>query len=118
MQRKYLKKLTSMINCDAVQTLMDAGLKLSKSQEEGNMDEKNYRRIFGCLRYLLHTRLDLSYSVGVLSMYMHKPTESHYAALRFYDKGTFGYRFMFKRSNKSELIGYSDNSHNVDIDDG
>ncbi|XP_022558682.2 uncharacterized protein LOC111206341 [Brassica napus] len=123
-QEGYAKKIleeTKMADCNAVQSPMDAGLKLSKAQEERNIDEKEYRRIIGCLRYLLHTRPDMSYSVGVLSRYMHEPKESHQAALKQvlrYLKGTFSYGLTFMKTRHSELVGYSDSSHNVDIDDG
>src|SRR5690606_17918106 len=89
--------------------------------EEIGVDEKNYQTIIGCLRYLLHTRPDLSYSVGVLSRYIHSPKESHFAALKQilrYVKGTYSYGLEFKRTINTSLIGYSDNSHNVDKDDG
>ena len=123
-QEGYAKKIleeTNMIECNATQFPMDAGLVLSKSQEESSVEEKNYRRIIGCLRYLLHTRPDLSYCVGVLSRYMHSPKESHLTALKQvlrYVKGTYAYGLDFKRAETATLIGYSDSSHNVDVDDG
>jgi len=123
-QERYANKIleeTKMDDCNAVQIPMDANLKLSKAQEEKNIDEKEYRRNIGCLRYLLHTRPDLSYCVGVLSRYMHEPKESHGAALKQilrYLRGTQSFGLCFKRMNKTELVGFSDSSHNVDEDDG
>ena len=123
-QEAYTKKIleeTSMIEANATQIPMDAGLKLSKAQDESSVDEKDFRRVIGCLRYLIHTRPDLAFSVGVLSRYMHEPKESHYAALKQilrYVKGTYAFGLDFKRSSNSTLIGYSDSSHNVDADDG
>lgn len=52
---------------------------------------------------------------------MHDPKESHSVALKQilrYLKGTCSFGLTFLRTNRSELIGYSDSSHNVDIDDG
>lgn len=69
-EERYAMKIleeTCMDECNAVHAPMDSGLKLSMSQEEVCVDEKEYRRHIGCLRYLLHTRPDLSYCVGVLS---------------------------------------------------
>lgn len=123
-QEAYAKKIleeTSMFACNPTQSPMDAGLKLSKAQEEPNTDEKEYPRRIGCLRYLVHTRPDLSYSVGVLSRYMHEPKESHASALKQilrYIKGTCGYGLNFRRSSNETIVGYSDSSHNVDVDDG
>lgn len=61
---------------------MELGLVLSKALEEKEIDATNYRRNIGCLRYLLHTRPDLAFSVGVLSRFMHSPRESHGNALK------------------------------------
>lgn len=93
-----------MIKCNATQYPMDAGLELSKAQEEPNINEKEYRRIVGCLHYLTHTRPDFS-SVGVLSRSLHEPKQSHYAVLKQilrYVMGTFAYGLNFKRSNETE----------------
>lgn len=84
-QAKYAKKIieeVGMAGCSATQIPMDAGLKLGKSDEEKNVDEREYRRNIGCLHYLIHTRPDLACSVGILSRYMHKPKEFHKAALK------------------------------------
>lgn len=112
-----------MIECNATQYPMDAGLKLSKAQEESSVNEKEYRRTIGCLRYLTHTWPELSYSVGILSRYIHERKASHSAALKQilrYIKGTLAYGLNFKRSNEKmwTVEGYSDSSHNVDADDG
>ncbi|XP_018436057.2 secreted RxLR effector protein 161-like [Raphanus sativus] len=109
-----------MHDCNAVQTPMEAGLVLSKSREEQSIDEKDFRRQIGCFRYLLHTRPDLAYSMGLLSRYMHDPKVSHGNALKVilrYLKGTTAHGLTFTRGNKMELVGYSDSSHNIDEDD-
>ncbi|KAG7578131.1 Zinc finger CCHC-type [Arabidopsis thaliana x Arabidopsis arenosa] len=123
-QERYASKIleeTRMNDCNAVKVPMDSGLKLSKAPQEENIDEKEYRRIIGCLRYLLHTRPDLSYCVGVLSRYMQQPKESHGAALKQilrYLRGTLALGLFFTRGEKTKLVGYSDSSHNIDEDDG
>ncbi|KAG7565310.1 Integrase catalytic core [Arabidopsis suecica] len=127
-QERYASKImneTRMEGCNTVHSPMNANLKLSKAPEEKNIDETEYRRSIGCLRYLLHTRPDLSFCVGVLSRYMQEPKESHGAALKHvlrYLEGTKGYGLVFERKTElrldTRLIGYSDSSHNVDEDDG
>ena len=123
-QERYASKIlaeTGMDECNPAQVPMDMNLKLAKSQEERSVDEKKYRRSIGCLRYLIHTRPGLSYSIGVLSRYMLDPKESHDAALKHvlrYLKGTLSYGLNYKRSSKAKLLGYSDSSLNVDVDDG
>ena len=123
-QERYAKKIlseTGMEECNAVHIPMEFGLKLSKAETEQSVDEKEYRRSIGCLRYLLHTRPDLSYSVGLLSRYMHCPKVSHAAALKQvlrYLKGTLSLGLVFQRAEGVELLGYSDSSHNIGEDDG
>ncbi|XP_048593288.1 secreted RxLR effector protein 161-like [Brassica napus] len=100
---------------------MEFGLQMSKSLEEAEIDSTQYRRRIGCLRYLMHTRPDMAFSVGILSRYMQSPRESHGNALKHvlrYLKGTLSYGFEYKRERKQKLSGYSDSSHNTDPDDG
>ncbi|KAG7578674.1 Integrase catalytic core [Arabidopsis thaliana x Arabidopsis arenosa] len=123
-QSRYAEKILGECNmkeCNAVHTPMASGLKLSKAKEEKNIDETEYRRNIGCLRYLLHTRPDLSFCVGVLSRYMQEPKEMHGVAMKLilrYLRGTTSYGLSFTREEKPSLVGYSDSSHNVDEDDG
>lgn len=125
-QRRYALKIleeSGMSNCNMSHIPMEHGLQLEKSIEEDNIDATSYRRSVGCLRYLLHTRPDLSYAVGILSRYMQSPKVSHGAAMKHclrYLKGSASLGLMFTRSVPSvpRLIGYSDSSHNIDPDDG
>lgn len=109
-----------MKDCNAVHVPMDPSLKLSKAQDEKSVDEKEYRRSIAGLRYLLHTRVDLSFSFEVMSIYMQDPKTSHAAAMKQilrYLQGTLAYGLVFRRAKKTKLR-YSDASHNVDEDDG
>ena len=123
-QKSYAERIleeAGMKDCDLAHTPMDSGLKLSKAEEEKSIDATGYRRNIGCLRYLLHTRPDLSYCVGVLSRYMQDPKESHGAAMKQclrYLRGTTSYGLAFENARTTRLVGYSDSSHNVDQDDG
>lgn len=117
-QERYAKRIleeTKMQDCNMVHVPMDPSLKLSKAQGEKGVDEREYRRVIGCLRYLLHTRPDLPYSVGVMSRYMAEPKTSHAAAMKQvlrYLKGTLSCGLVFQRGTDSKLVGYSDASHN------
>lgn len=123
-QSRYAMKIleeNGMGTCNLVHLPMDFNIKLSKSPAEKGVDETEYRRNIGCLRYLLHTRPDLSFSVALLSRYMQEPKESHGAALKQilrYIRGTTSLGVMFCRSSRLEVVGFSDSSHNVDEDDG
>ena len=125
-QNRYALKIleeAGMKDCNPVAIPMESGLKLEKSEQEKEIDATGYRKIIGCFRYLLHTRPDMSYAVGVLSRYMSSPRVSHGAAIKQclrYLRGTtsFGITFEKAESNATKLVGYSDSSHNVDPDDG
>ncbi|GJZ21642.1 ribonuclease H-like domain, reverse transcriptase, RNA-dependent DNA polymerase [Tanacetum coccineum] len=80
---KILKE-AGMIDCNETLILMDPGTRLTKITEGTMVDSTEYRSIIGCLRYLLHTRPDLSYSVGLLSRFMQEPKEQHMKAIRQY----------------------------------
>lgn len=123
-QERYATKIieeAGMKGCNAVHIPMDAGLKINKAEDEEGVDERDYRRNIGCLRYLIHTRPDLAFSVGVLSRYMHDPKASHKAALKQvlrYLQGTLAYGLVFESKAEEGLVGYSDSSFNIDPDDG
>lgn len=125
-QKRYGLRIleeAGMKNCNSCHIPMEAGLKLSKALEEDEIDATCYRRNVGCLRYLLHTRPDLAFCVGVLSRYMQAPRASHGAATKQclrYLQGTTSYGITFARTGSKmiKIMGYSDSSHNVDEDDG
>ena len=80
---------------------MEMGLKLSKAETEREIDATRYRRNVGCLRYLLHTRPDFSFYIGVLSRYMQSPREPHGVAMKQvlrYLRGSLAYGLSFPRS--------------------
>ncbi|KAG7598736.1 Integrase catalytic core [Arabidopsis suecica] len=124
-QNRYALKIleeAGMSDCNMVHTPMDISLKLSKCENEKEVDATAYRKNVGCFRYLLHTRPDLSYCVGILSRYMQSPRESHATAMKQclrYLKGTTTLGLFFNQcENIPKIVGYSDSSHNVDPDDG
>ncbi|GJU03010.1 putative RNA-directed DNA polymerase [Tanacetum coccineum] len=95
-QENYARKIleeAGMSNCNPAKWPMDPKLQLTKDEGGKEVDPTKYRRIIGSLRYLINTRPDLSYSVGVVSKFMQSPRESHYAAVKKilrYLKGTTG----------------------------
>lgn len=123
-QEQYATRIleeAGMKGCNSVHIPMDAGVKLGKAEKEEGVDEREYRRNIGCLRYLIHTRPDLACSVGTLCRYMHNPKVSHNAALKQvlrYLSGTLSYGLVFEVKSEDSLVGYSDSSYNVDPDDG
>lgn len=102
-------------------TPMEPRLKLSKESKAEEVDPIEYRSVVGGLRYLLHTRPDLSFSVGYVSRFMERPTKEHMTAVKHilrYVKGTVNLGCSYKRvTSKPELLGYCDSDHGGDVDD-
>ncbi|GJW51328.1 zinc finger, CCHC-type containing protein [Tanacetum coccineum] len=70
---------------------MDPGIRLTKNTEGTLVNLTEYESLIGCLRYLLHTRPDLSYSV----------------------KGTKDYGITYKHNGGNTIQGFSDSSYGV-----
>jgi hypothetical protein len=61
-QTSYAKKVLAqfgMSDCNSTKVPMDPGTKLDADKQGKRIDATEYRRVIGCLRYLLHTRPDL-----------------------------------------------------------
>nr|GEY68249.1 ribonuclease H-like domain, reverse transcriptase, RNA-dependent DNA polymerase [Tanacetum cinerariifolium] len=112
---KILKK-AGMLDCNETLLPMDPGTRLTKVTEGTMVNSTEYRSIIGCLRYLLHTRPDLSYSVGLLNRFMQEPREQHMKAIRqvlLYVKGTKDHRITYKHNERNKIHGYNDSSYGV-----
>ncbi|KAG6497564.1 hypothetical protein ZIOFF_045465 [Zingiber officinale] len=117
-QSAYAKKILSqfkMADCNATKHPMEPKTQLHKDLEGTPVDATEYRRIVGCLRYLLHTRPDLPYSVGMASRYMERPTIMHHRKQKtvalssceaeFMAATTAACHALWLRSLASELTG-------------
>jgi hypothetical protein len=118
--RKILERC-SMATCNSTTTPMENRLKLSKSSDKELVDASDYRSIIGVLRYLLHTRPDLTFTVGYLSRFMEDPHEDHLMAVKRvmrYITGTQEHVLFCTRlkDGLAKLVGYSDTDMAGDID--
>ncbi|GJU07204.1 ribonuclease H-like domain-containing protein [Tanacetum coccineum] len=112
-QTKYATEIleqAQMLNCNPCRTPIDTEKKLGP---EGSpvTDPTLYRSLAGSLQYLTFTRLDLSYAVQQLCLYMHDPREPHLNAMKHvlrYLRGTTDLGLQLLRSTTSQLIAYSD----------
>lgn len=101
---------------------MENRLKLSKKDQTPPVDKTRYRSIIGSLRYLVNTRPDIAFAVGIVSRYMEEPKASHWAAVKQilrYLAGTVNYGCAYRKKNTAEpiLVGYSDSDLAGDVDD-
>jgi hypothetical protein len=142
-QSSYAMKLlekAGMGSCNPCATSMEAKLKLSKESDSGAVDATAYRSLIESLRYLLHTRPDLTYSICYLSRFMESPKFEHLTAVKrvlwymespkfehltgvkrvlWYVAGTSDYGLLYPRGSKGGLriLGYIDSDMAGDIDD-
>lgn len=123
-QTTYVKCILEKVNmqtCKPVRFPMDSKVHIGKDEGGELVDSTLYRSIIGELRYLVHTRPDISYSVGVLSRYMESPTRLHPNAVKKvlrYIKGTLDYGLVYNVGSGNYLLsGYSDSDHAGCVDD-
>jgi hypothetical protein len=79
-QSAYAQKLVDRIGlsgCNACTTPLEPRLKLSKTSESSLVNATEYRSMVGSLRYLVNTRPDLAYAVGLVSRFLEEPREEH-----------------------------------------
>jgi len=79
-QRKYVLDLleeTGFLGCKPASTPMEANVDLWFDDSHPLDDPRRYRRLIGKLIYLTVTRPDITFTVGVLSRFMHEPREAH-----------------------------------------
>ena len=65
-----------MTECNPISTPMEQKMKLTSSEGKEFEDATKYRQLVGRLRP------DISYVVGILSRFMHKPCEGHWLAAK------------------------------------
>jgi hypothetical protein len=99
---------------------MEERLKLSRDSTTEEVDTTQYRHLVGSLRYLAHTRPDLTFSVGYVSRFMQRPTTEHQQAVKRiirYVVGTLDHGLYYLRCpREAHLVGYNDSNHVGDID--
>jgi hypothetical protein len=100
-----------LTRCNPCATPMEPSLKISKNNSAPVVDGTGYRSLVGSLRYLVNTRSDLAYSVGIVSRFMEKPTEEHLAAVKHiirYVSGTIHLGCRYSRGDDYRLVGFCD----------
>ena len=83
-QCKYvldLLKETGMSRCQPADTPMDPNHKLANIKDGTPVDTARYHKLVGKLIYLAQTRLDIAFSMSVVSQFKHSPYEEHLDAV-------------------------------------
>lgn len=118
--RKILEK-AGMNDCNPAKYPMDPKELLTKDEGGTAVDATQYKSLVGGLRYLVHTRPDIAYSVGVVSRFMERPTKLHVNAVKRilrYVKGTLQFGLTYsKQGGNNVLLGYSDSDLGGNLDD-
>ena len=112
-QRKYVLDLLFEIRKLAAkpcQSPMAQSLYLTR---EGELfeDPERYRRLVGKLNYLTVTRLDIAYSVSIVSQYMASPTVDHWVVVEqilCYLKGASGRGILYGNHGHNRLEYFMD----------
>lgn len=123
-QSAYAKKVlekAGLWNCNVTKCPMEQKLQLDRDEDGQMVDTTEYRSIVGSLRYLTHTRPDITYAVGVVSRFMERPTVKHQQAVKHilrYVKGTVNHGLAYARSGTRKVItGYTDSDLAGDVVD-
>lgn len=113
-QKKYTNDIIAefgMTGKKPLQLPMDINMKLTPAKGDMLTDPTVYQRLLGKLLYLTITRPDITFSVQLLSQYMHQPTTTHLQAakrLLRYLIGTPSQGILLASSSSAQLTAYCD----------
>jgi len=108
-----------MKGCNPVDTPMEQHIKLLPGKPDDVVNATKFRSIVGSLRYLVNTRPDIAFAVGMVSRFMESPNTEHWGAVKRivrYIAGTAGLGCKYLKREASELVGYSDSDHAGDLE--
>ena len=94
--------------------------KLSKNDDSIEVNQTLYRSFIGKLQYVVHSRLDIALSVGIVPRFFANPRENHLMAVKRimrYLKGIEEFGLYYKKNEKFDLRAYTDADWGGNIDD-
>jgi len=113
-QKKYatdLLKRFNMLHCKSMPTPMNVNEKLVVNDGTSMANAMQFQSIIGGLNYLCHTRPNITFSVSVVSCFMHNPSLHHLGAAKRilrYVAGTTDFGIWYFKISKFRLGGFSD----------
>jgi hypothetical protein len=109
-----------MVDCKPSPTPFQLGVTISVSSSSPHVNPSLYRQLVGILLYLTHTRPDISFAVGNMSLGSLKMShESHWKASKCilrYIQGTTNFGIQYS-SGASHLVGFTDIDWVGSVDD-
>ena len=120
-QAKYARNLVKRFGLDNVahaKTPMAANAKLTNDPSGESVDVTLYRSMIGCLLYLIASRPNITFSVGV--GFQSNPKVSHLNAVKRiikYVGGTCDYGLFYSKEFNLSLVGFSDSDWAGNVDD-
>lgn len=122
-QKSYVAKILqqcNMVFCNHTDTPMEQRVKLNVAKKGTEYDVARYKSIIGSLRYLVNTRPDISFAVGLVSIFMEAPSKEHWSAVKRmlrYVAGTLDLGVNFKKGAVADcsLLGYTDSGCSGDL---
>jgi hypothetical protein len=87
-----------------------SGVKLEDGGETPVVENTLYKQLVGILLYLIHSRPDLSYAVGVVSRFMQESHELHWKDAKCilqYVHGTITFGNHYATDSTLDLIGFT-----------
>jgi hypothetical protein len=115
----HLLSKTGMLGCKPTVSPIYVKAKMSANTGE-QVDRERYQRLVGRLIYLCHTHPDISFTVSVVSRYMHNPRKDHmdvvFHILRHL-KSAPGKGLIFRNNGHINIVGYCDSDWASSQDD-
>lgn len=122
-QNKYagdiLKKF-KMEACKSILTPIEEKLNLLKYGNGDLVDAINFTRFIWSLSYLIASRLDIIYGVGIVGRFMESPRLSHWQVVKKilkYIKGTRDNDIFYLTLNKMWLVAHTNSDRVGDIEE-
>ena len=115
-----LLRETRKLGCKPIDTPIEFNHGLCDTPYYPRVDRGSYQRLVKRLIYLTHTRLDVTFVVGVVSRFMHNPKETHLRVVHRilqYLKGNPRRGVLFKKGESVILEAYIDADYARSLDD-
>jgi hypothetical protein len=113
-QGKYTKDLMkkfNMMELKPLSTPMSSVASLDPDKDGDAVDQREYMSMISSLLYLIATRSDIQFAVGLCARFQSSPCSSHRTAVQRvfrYLKHTLEFRIWYSASSSLDLVGFSD----------